>query len=241
MQKLEEYSLPQLREIASELGLSPMRNRKDVEKAIRTELEEFEEYKREKIDKYTRLEQLGEEGKEGTTYLVKNEKGKKLAMKTFRKTKSSKTLEKEYNLQLKAGKAGVAPKVYDLDTVDKWIVMERMDTHLLRSLEETKSLSQEDQERILSIYKKLDKIGIYHNDANLMNYMVRKGKIYLIDYGFAKEITPALAKKLGTNEPNYKLMLIGFLIKLKELSLSSSSTKYLLKHVEKEDREKYGL
>jgi predicted Ser/Thr protein kinase len=195
-----------------------------------------------KYDKYTRYEQLGNKGKEGTTYLVKNKRGQELAMKTFRKTKSSNTLKKEYKLLRLAGKAGVAPRALDYNTKEKYIVMEKMSHHLYdMKKSKTFSLSKKQQERILHIFKTLDEIKVFHNDANILNYMVKNGEVYMIDFGFSKEIDDKLCAKLKTDKPNLYLMTIGLILKLKELSLPSSSWNVLEKVLPPEYKKKYKI
>ena len=220
------------------MGISPKRNKSVYIETISKAFTEYEEYKKEKIDKYTKIEQIGLKGKEGTTYLVKDKKGKEYAMKTFRKTKSSAKLQKEVELQEKMSKLGVAPKIHDYDVVSKYIVMEKMDRHLFQG---KYVLTKEQQKNILDIFSKLDKGGVLHNDINPLNFMIKKEKIYLIDYGLAKSIDDKLKKKLKTETPNLKLMTIGFILKLKELKADDKSYKYLLKNVSEEDKKNYFL
>jgi hypothetical protein len=226
---LEKYSLPELKQMALKMDLPMRRSKNEMIKEITAAFKEYEDYKKEKIDKYTRYGQLGDKGKEGVTYLVKDRHGKEYAMKTFRKDKSSHTLETEFTLQKKAAKVGVTPHVYDFDTVSKYIVMDRMDRHLYEEVKRRGSLTKRYQERILYIFEKLDRAGVFHGDANILNYMIRDGEVYIIDFGFSKEITPQLVKKLGTDKPNSDLMTIGLILKLKELGLSENSYKYLKK------------
>jgi tRNA A-37 threonylcarbamoyl transferase component Bud32 len=233
----DKYSMMELKTFASDIGLKIRRNRDDMIKDLKQALMEYEEYKIDKIDRYKKIEKIGE-GKEGTAYLIKDVHGKELVMKSFRKTKSSKTMTLEFELQKKAYKKGVAPKPINIDTISKYIVMEKMDEHYF--IPERK-IDKASQQRILEIFKKLDEAHIFHNDINLMNFMLRKGKIYLIDYGFAKEIDSKLEKKLGTCQPNFKLMTIGLILKMKELSYPKGYYKYLLKTISKEDKIKYTL
>lgn len=188
--------------------------------------------------KYFKISKLGEKGKEGTTFLVIDKKGKEYAMKTFKKSKSSKNIEKEFKLQKKAYKEGVAPKPIEFSKDEKWIVMEKMDSHLFETVSK---LSKKQQERILEIFRNLDKAKVLHNDANLQNYMIKKEQIYLIDYGMAKPINSKLVKTLNTETPNFKLMLIGFIVKLRMINAHESNYKYLIKKVSKEDLIKYNL
>lgn len=240
--RLEKYNLIELKQMAAKMDLPARRSKTEMIQDISSAFSEYEEYKKEKIDRYTKHKQLGEKGKEGTAYLVTDHHGKEYAMKTFRSGKSSTTLYKEYSLQKKAAKAGVAPRVYDYDTVGKWILMEKMDEHLYEQIDREKGIiHKKQQERLLEIFRKLDEVGVFHNDANICNYMTKNGEIYLIDYGFSKEITPKLKKKLSTEHPNSRLMLIGLILKLKERKIPVKSYKYLLGQVSKEDREKFNL
>ena len=238
---LEKYTVKELKKIAEELSLKSrekLKTKSELIQSIKKAFQEYEEYKAEKLDKYTKHTKLGE-GKEGTTFLVIDRKNREYAMKTFRKTKSSTTLTLEYELQKKAARKGVAPKPIDYDTVSKYIVMEKMDEHFFTL--KRKSVTKEQQKRLLEIFEKLDKAGVFHNDINLMNFMLKNGTIFLIDYGFAKEITPKLVKKLKTETPNSKLMTVGLIIKMKEINFPESSYKYLLKTIMPEDRLKYKL
>ncbi len=66
---------------------------------------------------YIKLSQLGKPGKEGTVYLVVDSgTGRKYAMKTFRKTKSGKTLEKEAFYQYLASKQGISPRIIEYNS-----------------------------------------------------------------------------------------------------------------------------
>ena len=239
--KLEKYSLPELKKMALDMDLQMRRSKGEMIKDITAAFKEYEEYKREKIDKYKRCEQLGEKGKEGTTFLVKDRNGREFAMKTFRREKSSSTLKREFLLQKKASRKNITPRAYEYDTVSKYIVMEKMDKHLYDEIKNKGVLCKKYQERILEIFDKLDQAGVFHGDANILNYMIKDGEVYIIDFGFSKEITPQVLKKLETSRPNYHLMTIGLILKLKELSLDEKSYKYLKKALPVEYLGKYKL
>ena len=241
--ELEKHTLHELWDLGKEMDLRPRRSKQNMIKDISEAFQEYEKYRKDKILKYKRIRQLGNKGKEGTTYLVTSiEDGKDYAMKTFRKTKSSITLKKEYKLQKRASKMNISPKVYDYDIVSKYIVMDIMDKHLIEvMLKQKKNLLPHQQKRILEIFKNLDECEVFHGDANLANYMMKGKDIYLIDFGYAKRIDDKLKKKLGTDSPNMDLMLLGFILKLKEHKCSAASYKYLLPHVSEKNKEKYGL
>lgn len=238
---LEKASYGELKKMAIDMNLRSKKSRSEYITDIQKAFNEYENYKLNKVDKYTRIRQLGNKGKEGTTYLVLD-KDKEFAMKTFRKTKSSNTLKNEYYFQKKASKAGVAPRVVEYDSVSKYIVMEKMDMHLFDLMKKQKgNLLRCQQNQIIDIFEKLDNIGIFHADSNILNYMLKDKKIYLIDYGFAKEITPKLCKKLGTNSPNLRMMTLGLILKLKELKCRPTAWKYLKRKISNEDIEKFQI
>ena len=235
--QLEKYTCSELKMLAEKMDLRVYRGKTDLIRVITEAFKEYEDYKKEKIDKYERLEQLGEKGKEGTTFLVKTKDGSEYAMKTFRKQKSSSNLCKEAELQKMAADLGASPNVIDIDTVSKYIVMEKMDKHLVDLIKQQEgSLSKQQQKQIISIYKKLDKAGVFHGDANLLNYMFKGNKLYIIDFGMAKEITTALVKKLGTDTPNIQIMTLGLALKLREMKCSSQSYEYIISYLSHEQR-----
>ena len=163
-------------------------------------------------------------------------------MKTFKKTKSSDTLKKEAMLQQKAADFGLAPKVIDTDTVSKYIVMEKLDTHLLDYLNNQKGIfTQKQQKQIIQIFKGLDKSGVFHGDSNILNYMYKNNKLYIIDFGFAKEIDSNLVAKLKTKNPNIDIMTLGFILKLKEMNCPAESYSYLLQFVKEDDKIQFKL
>ena len=240
--KFNDYTFVELKKIAGNMNLKSRRSKTEMINDIIKELKEYEEYKINKLDKYKKIKQLGNKGKEGITYLVKDIEGKEYAMKTFRKMKSSNTLKKECVLQRMAAKFGVAPEVISYDTVSKYIVMERMDISLIDVMVKQKgNLLKYQQLQILEIYKKLDEAGVFHNDANITNYMLKGKQMYLIDYGMSRKIDPLLQKKLKTNTPNQDIMLLGFILKLKEMKCPVSAYKYLKSHISEKNTEKFEL
>jgi tRNA A-37 threonylcarbamoyl transferase component Bud32 len=239
---LEENTYGDLKKMAKEMGLQSRKSKSEYIADIQQAFGEYEKYKTTKVDKYTRIRQLGNKGKEGTTYLVKDLNNREFAMKTFRKTKSSNTLKNEYTLQKIAAKAGIAPRVVEYDSVSKYIVMEKMDIHLVDVMKKQDgNLLKWQQNEIIDIFKTLDKVGVFHADSNILNYMMKSKKIYLIDFGFSKEITSRLCKKLGTDSPNMRMMTLGLVLKLKEMKCPPSAWKYLRVHISKEECDRFNI
>ena len=142
---------------------------------------------------YKQTKKLGE-GKEGTTYLVTDINDHKYAMKTFRKQKSSKTLQREAELQQIAASVGISPKVIDIDTVSKYIVMELLEIHLWDLIVQNNGvLPKSFQKQIIGIFKKLDSCGVFHADANILNYMIKGKKLSSFE---RKRVDDKFMKKL---------------------------------------------
>lgn len=240
--RLEKYELSKLQEFAISMQLDAGGERNELIKRIVSAFKKYEKYKTEKIDKWTKIQQLGNKGKEGTTYLVKDKDGKEYAMKTFRSNKPSDKLREEVKLQEDAAKMGVSPKIIDYDTVSKFVVMEKMDRHLTEEIEKNNNvLSEEYQKQILKIFSSLDRAKVFHGDANLLNYMIKGKKVYIIDFGYGKEINEELYAKLKTRRPNMEIMLLGFILKTRELGYKPESYRLLRESLSAEKRKTYGF
>ena len=70
---------------------------------------------------------------------------------------------------------------------------------------------------------------------------MKDNKIYIIDFGFSKEINQKFIKKVGAENPNVTLMLIGFILKLKELNFDNLCWKYLKQYVSQENIDKFKI
>ena len=120
--------------------------------------------------------------------------------------------------------------------------MEKMDHHLVDVMKKQKgNLKRSQQYEILNIFKKLDEVGVFHADSNILNYMIKGNKIYIIDFGFSKEINEKLVKKLGTSTPNIRMMTLGLVLKLREMNCPPSSWKYLKKRLSDEDIQQFRI
>lgn len=120
--------------------------------------------------------------------------------------------------------------------------MEKLDKHLFDVLKEKNGiLSIEQQKQVIKIFKILDKCQIFHADCNLMNYMYKNKKLYIIDFGMAKDIDDKLIKKLGTSTPNLDISTLGFILKLKEFNCPKTSYSYFLEFINDENKIKFNL
>ncbi len=168
--------------------------------------------------KYTILKQLGKTGKEGTTFLVVDKKGCEYAMKVFPKQKSINTLLKEVEHQREAARHGIAPEVKEINEEGKYIVMEKLDKNLFDIVKKNNGeIPDTIQRKIANVIKRMDETGVFHGDPNPANFMMKGTAMYMIDYGFARDIDDKLMKKYETKTPNKKFMILGLILKLKEI------------------------
>lgn len=238
---LPNLSKNELFQIAQEIDLEhPKRiSKKQLVKEIEDRFLEFEEYKYAR-DKYKQLEQLGHKGKEGRTYLVRNDENREYAMKTFPRRKSSAMIIREVHLQRRAANIGVSPNIIEYNLDNKFIVMEKLDETLLDILQTQRGkLTIRQQKRILEIFQLLDQAKIFHADPNPLNFMERNKQLYIIDFGMAKNIDKRVIREHGET-PNMQLGVLGFILKLKQLS-SNINCSHLLKYIPAETKQKFRI
>jgi serine/threonine protein kinase len=242
LKKLKNLSYTDLKDVAQNMDIKIPKNKDELIEIMIECFKEYEKYKKNKIDKYEKIKQIGNKGKEGITYLVKTKDGKEYAMKTFKKTKSSDKIRKEAKLQELASELGIAPKVIEIDTVSKYIVMEKMDKHLTDVMQKQEgNLTLQQQKQIIKIFNNLDNAKVFHADSNILNYMYSGKKLYIIDFGMSSHIDEKLIKKHKTETPNIEMMNLGFILKLKQLNCPKSSYSHLITFVSDENKITYGL
>ena len=63
------------------------------------------------------------------------------------------------------------------------------------------------------------------------------------DFGFSKEITPRLISKFGTTTPNQKFMLVGLLLKIKEITgkINLNHYKIFKKYLSSQDKDLFKI
>jgi len=190
-------------------------------------------------EQYIIINQLGDAGKDAKTYYVKLGR-KQYAMKQFKPRKSVKKIEDEVELQLIAAKSNISPDIIEVNEKHKYIVMNKLDKHLV-DIHDEKKISLDHQKQLIKIYKILDEQGIFHGDPNPLNYMIKNKKLYVIDFGMSKKIDSKLEKKLNTNQPNLTIMTLAMVLKLKAMNYPKDSYSYLLSHIPVETRDKFHL
>jgi len=182
--------------------------------------------------KYKVLSQLGDKGKEARTFLVEDKFKCTYAGKQFRKNKSTNKIIDEINIQRKCALYFISPKIVDYSLDSKYVIMETMDEHLYTFIARSGGLvGKSRQQEIIRLFKTLDKIGVFQGDPNLLNYMLKDNKLYMIDFGSAKFIDAELIKSLKTKKPNIEIGLLGFILKMKEIGFSPTSYEHMLKYL----------
>ena len=167
-------------------------------------------------------DQLGEDGKDGKTYLVelakqytgdydghtvRLKKGHRLAVKTFKKKKSINKIRKEAEYQQICATAGVSPLIVGVNYEEKYIVMNALDDLPAKEYA-NQELPDNIQYMICALMERLDQVKVLHGDMNALNVMLSDKRPYMIDFGFAKKITPAVYKNHGLH-PNFTVSLWG--------------------------------
>ena len=165
---------------------------------------------------------LGVPGKEGVTYRM-DWNGNDYAVKTFKKRKSGRMIEREAGFQRVAAEHGVAPKVILVDQKEKFIVMERVAMRLIDFMRQRNmsTLSEKHQAQLIEAMKALDRVGLLHNDGNILNLMVdQKGNLKIIDYGMTKKIDSKMKKKYKKS-PNGQITLPNLIRGMKHHKINS--------------------
>lgn len=192
--------------------------------------------------RYKVISQLGNKGKEGRTFLVEDKFKCTYAGKQFRKNKSAERLMKEIELQRKSADKGISPKIVDYSIKDKYIVMEQMDCHLFELIQHFGNrLNENFQKQIIDILKKLDRHHIFQGDPNILNYMVKDDRVYIIDFGLVEDIDDKLVKKLRTSTPNMDLGLLGFVLKLRDIGCEPHCYSHLITFIPRNKQIEFGL
>ena len=191
---------------------------------------------------------LGKPGKEGVAKIVWDQKDRvHRVKKQFRPAKSGNTLKKEAELQKLASQYGISPKVFEIDTNSKHIIMEKMECGTMMDIivkNENSGkplLTVSQQKELLALFKKLDDTHIFHGDPNPLNFMRFPkdypderlvGRFGLIDYGFGKMIKPGEYKEYS-GRPNESLMTVGLLVIFKKRGYKASRFPILFNSVNK--------
>lgn len=225
LSELQHLSKYDLQKIARHYNVKVSKDRQEM---IRNIYERYCELK--KYLSYTFIRQLGREGKDGRTFLALDSNKKQVAVKIFKKTKSSSSIEREAKLQIIASKYGISPKVIEYDGDAKYIAMELLDINLYDTFcEQDGQLTTEQQREIVRLFKKLDKCKIFHGDPNPLNFMKKDNKWYIIDFGMARKIDEKICFRYSET-PNMKYMTLGFLLQLRRV-YSQCSLEYITKIV----------
>lgn len=178
----------------------------------------------------------GKQGKDGTTFLtVDPSNGHRYAIKLFKNTKSPSEIEKEAYMQRMAADNGVAPTVRGVSTSEKFIVMDALKETIVAKAkrENWASLPHDYKAMLYALCVRLDGAGVVQNDGNPLNLMVDDtGRLYIIDYGFANEISNKMHAKRGS-QPNVALTLWDFGRRLKHYQIKNDIQSSILQKYQK--------
>ena len=227
--ELENWETYELKQLMVDMELKPRRSRKDMIQDIRSERTKY----------YRKIKQLGDPGKDAITYHVKFN-NKNYAMKQFKKRKSPKQIKEEVYFQTELSKLKISPSIIDVDYQEKYIIMEKLDKHLI-DVTDKKEILLDHQKQLIKIYENMDDKQIFHGDPNPLNYMIKGKKLYAIDFGMSKNINKSLVKKLGTSFPNKNIMTLAMVLKLKNMAYPKTSYSYLSKFLTDEQCEQFQI
>lgn len=170
---------------------------------------------------------LLKKGGDGKIFAIKNGR----ILKQFRKNKNLQKIMNEYNMQRRASMSGLAPRVFGLlpDEEGKLgIVMEKMHHTLMDEIRKDNELTEKWQREMIRVLKELDKLKIFHGDVSPINFMIKNGQLYLIDFGMSKEMSPEFISQVGKNA-NLNVGITSFILKLREF-VPNFSPKLLQKY-----------
>ena len=159
---------------------------------------------------WTLGKQLGSEGKDGYVCKVTNDEISAV-MKIFKNKKSIKKIRKEIEYYKITSNANLSPIIlsnWEIEDNSKCFIMQPMKRTLLEIVkQQNNKLTPEQIERLLYLYTKLSELKILHNDSNILRNIMEgyDGKLYLIDFGFSKNITKKVFSEQGPN-PNLSLL-----------------------------------
>lgn len=179
-------------------------------------MKKYESFKQDGVEV---RESLGKKGKDGSIFQV-SKKNIPMIAKIFRRNKNSEEIQQEYKFQKKAYTLGIAPKTYgySADQEKKYILMEKMDETLYEVLKRNNYvMSVKYQKQLIEIMQILDNNKIFHSDTSPLNFMTKKGELYIIDFGMSCKIDKKCIEKNGEN-PNVKLGIIFFIVKTRLVS-----------------------
>ena len=174
----------------------------------------------------------GKKGKEGTTF-----RAGQYAVKLFKTTKSGKKISEEAEKQSMAAAFGVSPAVHYVSTTEKFIVMDALKETIVEKGKREKwtSLPEVYAAQLYALCKRLDAAGVVQNDGNPLNLMLDgNGRMYIIDYGFAKKITAAVKKKRGS-QPNVNLTLWHFARQMRHYRFENDLAERIVKKYMKDN------
>lgn len=168
-------------------------------------------------------------GRDGKIYDLSPQR----VLKQYRLNKNTHSIVREYNFQKQAAQHSLAPQVYGMRPDPKGrlcVVMEKMNHTLMDEIRKDNDLKEEWQREMIRILSCLDRLKIFHGDISPLNFMIKNGKLYVIDFGMSREMDQRCLDQYGKH-PNLSVGLNSFVLKLREFVPNFSPRlfqKYLL-------------
>lgn len=126
------------------------------------------------------------EGGQGATALVRH-KGKLFVAKQFPPKLSPKSIQREVDFGRIASENGFGPRIHYVNLRRHMFIMDAMEETLCDLwIRQGRKLTKPQLDDLYNLIDRSRKAGIVHNDTKCLNIMMKKGKMYFIDFGFTK-------------------------------------------------------
>ena len=187
---------------------------KSSKQYLRTAL--YEHYCKLKRFEYKYTKRIAK-GSDGEVYEAKDHRNRRVIVKLFH-SKSPSRITKEVELQNECAKHHLSIPIIDYDLDAQYIVMKPLQHSIFDLyIQQGCTLKKKQMKEIQALLKKMDSIGIFHQDPNPANFMYdKRGRLLLIDFGFASPITDTVRFKYGST-PNQTAMKRGLEQYLKDI------------------------
>lgn len=145
---------------------------------------------------------------------------KMIAKLEIEDTKNKKQVYNELHIQSYAGFHGISPKIYDFFICNHnsknyyTFLMEKIEGKTLDYYIKRKEVTQQMKNKIKQSLDKMYDLGIRHDDMHGGNFIISKGKVYIIDFGetkLYKSKVPVEERKytIQSNEEIHTQLVVG--------------------------------
>jgi len=107
--------------------------------------------------------------------------------KQFPPKQNPKTIQKEIEFGRIASEHGFGPRIHYVNLQRRMFIMDAMEETLCDLwIRQGRKLTKSQLDDLYDLIDRSRRAGIAHNDPKCLNIMMKKGKMYFIDYGFTK-------------------------------------------------------